>query len=234
MKILARDAEVLRWISRFSMLTSKQIEGLVFRSSKSSTSFKNAIRRLLDDGLVVRINRRVPGGARGGSGQYVYRLSSLGWRILRTGPYPNRRAVDYHALEVAGAYLRCLDAADDGWLRVHYTEIEDEAWRVSGSQQLRPDIYLELDNLEANRRQFFALEVDLGTENRPDIQDKVRRYESAREADDGTYQVFPRVVFLAPDTARVEQLRRWINEAYRGTEGLFVVTTFDEFPALLR
>lgn len=234
MKILARDAEVLRWISRFSMLASKQIEGLVFRTSRSSTTFKNSIRRLHEDGLVVRVNRRVPGGSQGGSGQYAYRLSPTAWRMYRSTPYKNRRTIDYHALEVAAAYIRCLDAQDEGWARVHYVEIEDEAWRTIAGDHIRPDLYLEFDNLEANRRRYMAVEVDRGTENRPDIRDKVRRYESAREAGGETFRVFPQILFLAPDVARVEQLRRWIREAYRGDEALFVVGLLDEFPALLR
>jgi hypothetical protein len=218
LKIIDRDADVLRVISRFNMLTSNQIDRICFRASASRTSMRNTMRRLLAQKLVVRIEHRVPGGARGGSGQYVYRLSSLGWKMLRTGAYPVRRTVDYHTLAIADVYIALLDAqeseeAGKAWLRVHYLEIEDEAYRKIEGYAIRPDMYLELDNLRRGTRRHFAIEVDMGTENRPVILDKVNRYRHAKMHNRSTYKVFPDVIFLVNDTDRAEQLKRWVGHS---------------------
>lgn len=235
MKILARDAEVLRVISRFSMLTSKQIQAVVFRENVTPSGFKKSIGRLIADNLVVRIERRVPGGANGGSGQYVYRLSSTGWRMLHANQaYKVRRTVDYHALEIASAYIRCLDAVDDGWLRIHHAEVEAEAMRIVGGEEWRPDLYVELDNLTTGKRRPWAIEVDMGTENRAVIYENIKRYDRAAEHGTGAFPKFPQVLYLVPDVARRQQLQRWIGEVYDNTDKLFAVELLEDFPNLLK
>jgi hypothetical protein len=234
MQILARDADVLRAIGRFSMLTSKQIEGLIFRTSSTRTPFKNVIRRLYGSGLVERIEKRVPGGALGGSGQYVYKLSREGWKHFGNGKYPSARTVNYHALDVATAYISLLDAEEEGWLKLRYAEVEEEARHSVQGIAVRPDLYAEVDNLETRRRKRIALEIDKGSENRPQIFEKLDRYMKAREYDTGVYEVFPQVIFLVSSQLRAEQLRRWIREKYRGDEPLFVIAMLDDFPAMLR
>ncbi|SIS11966.1 Replication-relaxation [Williamsia sterculiae] len=217
------------------MLTTGQIYELVFRSSKSRTTVDRQLRYLRDDGLVTRLERRLAGGANAGSGQWVYRLSASGWRIYRTGPYHSRRSTDFHALTVADTYIRVLNAVDAGWLRDDfYAEVEDEAYRSVRGASIRPDMYLELANLERRKQLYVAVEVDKGTENRPAIWDKLDRYVHALTHDDGVYEVFPVVWFLVGDGQRAEQLKRWIRERQPRYTQYFRVGLVDDFPDCLR
>lgn len=61
------------------------------------------------------------------------------------------------------------------------------------------------------------------TENRAVIYENVNRYDSAAEKGAEAFPKFPRVLYLVPDVARRQQLRRWIGEVYDNKDGFFVV-----------
>jgi hypothetical protein len=234
----SRDEVLLRTVARFTMLTSQQIQATVFRGLRSKSGFRSATDRLLSDGRLVRIEGRRPGGAQGGSGQYVYRVGPRGWALLgRKGSYPRRATIDYHALAIANVYIKLLDAQDkmdehgQPLMSIHYVEIEDEAYRKVEGQAIRPDMYVELINHTDDTVRLLILEVDNGTENRPVIIDKVNRYRNAKLADKHTYRAFPDVVFLAPDKNRMEQLRRWVGSSITiNGDRVFYFGLLSEFP----
>lgn len=219
-------------------MTSKQLQRTVFRANASTSGFRASTGRLLRDGYLVRLLEPVPGGEGGGRGQNVYRLGDAGWWLLRKpGAYTRRRSVDYHALAIGDLYLAMLDAQDAGWMKVRYIEIEAEALRTVGGVMVTPDIYVEVVNVERRTVRPFAIEVDRGSEHRPQILDKVRRYREAKRANDyaDVYESFPDVIFLAHDRARAEQLKRWIGkDTHVDGDRVFYFGLLDSFPGALR
>lgn len=233
MNLLERDAEFLRFLARHPMATSKQIMAVVFRQNINPAAFRRARDRLLEDKLIIKVQNRVPGGSKGGSGPDTFRLSPLGWSIFKSGVYSQRRTIDYHALKVIDVHISILDAVDAGWLVLKYFEIEQEAYHRIAGAAIQPDAYYELTNLTTRKHQHLIIEVDNGTESRAQITDKLGRYLHAREHNERVYKVFPFVIFIAVDQARAERLRRIITAHMDYQEPLFGVCTSDVFPRVL-
>lgn len=238
MRTLPRDHELLTTVSRFGMMTSRQIRAVVFRGLTSESGWRSAKKRLTLNGQLVKLDVPGPGGALGGRSPETYRLGREGWKVLgRQGSYRERRSTDYHALDIVDLHIRFLDAQDEGWMELRYYEIESEAARNFNGLQLEPDVYVEIVNVERNTIRPFIIEVDRGSEHRPEILRKVRDFVAAKRENDtvGHYPRFPDVIFLANTATRAEQLKRWVGRnAYVGDERVFYFGTLDSFPGVLR
>lgn len=238
MRTFPRDKELLATVSRFGMLTSRQAVAIVFRELSSESGWRSAKKRLTTNGQLVKIDTPGPGGPRGGRGPEIYRLGREGWKVLgRQGVYRERRSIDYHALDIADLYTRLLDAQDAGWMKLRYSEIESEAARQLNSIRLEPDLFVEITNVKRRTVRPFIIEVDRGSEHRPEILRKVRDYLAAKRENDalGIYEHFPDVIFLTNTAHRAEQLKRWVGRnAYLGDDRVFYFGTLDSFPEVLR
>lgn len=76
-----------------------------------------------------------------------------------------------------------------------------EPTQTVAGQKFRPDAYIAITYKGKEHRYF--LEVDLGTEWRDKIIGKVKAYEQIKGC--------PPVVFIAPNAARIKQLKEWID-----------------------
>jgi hypothetical protein len=80
-----RDAEILRAVGECRYLTTGQIRWLYFDEAATTAAAlraaNRAVTKLKDYGLLCSLSRRI-GGARAGSGSYVWTLTDAGARLL--------------------------------------------------------------------------------------------------------------------------------------------------------
>lgn len=230
-----RDAEIVRLVGRFGQLASGHVQALLFDDLSSTTPCKRALARLTDNKMLARIERRMIGGYKGGSGQYAYQLGSKGWQFLgREGRYWPYRAISHHMLAVADVFVALVDAQRKGALEIVALSTEPDTWQTIAGAELRPDMFVELALKRRRVNVTLWLEVDLGTERQKQIKDKLARYWHVYEhATSDDLDTFPLVLFLVPDEARASEVRYMIDRGKSDARALFSVTTLDEFPSVL-
>jgi hypothetical protein len=118
-----------------------------------------------------------------------------------------------HALGISEVYVQLRIAERTGALRLVRFVGEPGAWRTfygAGGvvTTLKPDAYVVLQ--VGSYEDYWFVEVDQGTESAAAIRRKAKVYEAYWRS--GTEQarnhdLFPRVVWLAPDEVRAEVLR---------------------------
>lgn len=233
MLTLDRDRLIVQSLARFGQLGAGHLRTMHFCDLASNTPLDRALKRLLERKYIARIERRMVGGTGAGSGQYVYQLGSAGWTLVgRPGRYSPYRAVNYHTLAIADAYVELLHLQHRGKLQIITYETEPHSWRKIAGIELRPDLYVELRTLWNDERHDLWLEIDMGTERREKITAKAVDYYNA----DGSLpegESIPLVVFLAPDVYRVRELRTWIERGPEDAQRLFMVSSIPEFAPVL-
>ena len=105
MQIMARDLEVIRLVGNFSQLTSTHISMVIFGELASKTPAKRVLARLTRDKYLHRLNRRLPGGSKGGSPLFVYTLGPEAWKLYTRSTWRPMTSVNYHTLAIADAYV---------------------------------------------------------------------------------------------------------------------------------
>jgi hypothetical protein len=226
-----RDAAVVELVGRFRLLVAKQIKELLFFGQRSKTPLDRTLKRLTDAGYLARLGRMV-GGFGGGSGQYVYQLGRAGWRQLgKGGGYRPLRAIDHHALIIADCFVLLKRLERGGELTVIRYDADPVSRRMIGDTLLTPDAYAELGVSATRQKYAFWLEIDRDTENADIIRGKCSRYWRAFQSwpDD----VFPWVVFVAPDERRRRELGRVIAGGPGEAQKIFRVCEFSTFAELI-
>ena len=138
-----RDRRIVQVIARYGQASSKQIKQLFF-TDVSSTPVDRALRRLVAGHYLIRIERRIVGGARGGSGQYVYSLGRRGFFMFFTGRFTPARTIRYHSLAIVDCVVTLKQAERAGRLSVVGLSSEPDCWVTIGRDELKPDLYVEL------------------------------------------------------------------------------------------
>jgi Replication-relaxation len=226
-----RDAEVVELVGRFRLMAAEQVRDLLFFEQRSKTPLDRALKRLTDTGYLARLGRMV-GGFGGGSGQYVYQLGRVGWRYLgKGGGYRPLRVIDHHALMIAECYVLLRRLARSGGLTVIRYDADPASRRTVGEILLTPDAYAEIGVAAARRKYAFWLEIDRDTENADVIRGKLSRYWRAYKQWDR--DVFPYIIFIAPDDVRRRELERIIAGGPDEAQALFRVCELDAFPELI-
>ena len=228
---------IVRHVAQFRFMTGQQIEQLHFPWSdhESTASAARATRRTLAvlarERVLLRLQRRV-GGARAGSGSFIYALGPVGHRLLALdGPRPRYREpsttfID-HTLGIAQLFIDLSVAEREGVFEVLDCQSEPVCWRQfswrGSPATLRPDLYVALGVDEFEHRWFC--EIDNGTEHLPAFIKKCRQYEAYYQSgkEQAAHGVFPRVCWLVLDERRERTLRRAIKSEARLTPQLFVV-----------
>jgi hypothetical protein len=249
-ELSARDLAILADVDRFRLLSARQIETLHFATAATpltaARTARRALRRLVDWGLLKRLERRV-GGLYGGSAAFVYGLTDAGQRLLNAGEErPRRRLREpgllfvQHTLAIAELAVGLVSLArSTSDLEVLDLQAEPTCWRQwtrpdGGREVLRPDLYLALGAGQDELRWF--VEVDLGSEHLPTLRRKCLAYQ--RYYDSGHEQVregvFPQVLWAVPDERRRAQLEQLLRRERGLTTGLFAVTTLDAAVERLR
>lgn len=222
MDLSDRDRAIVAAVARFGQMSSKQIRALIF-DDVSATPCDRALQRLARSHYLIRIEHRMVGGAKGGSGQYVYTLGRRGFYLFNTGRFNPARTVNYHSLTIVDCYLTIRKLESAGVLDIKGYSAEPDCWVTVGGQELRPDLYIELDRRGLELRAF--LEIDMATEGQRKIREKLTAYWKAYNSAD--VPVFPLVLFVAVDDERAKELA-WMIE--QGQEPrLFRVVTKHQF-----
>ena len=235
MNISPRDGRILRLVGRFGQATSKQISDVEFSTNKSTSPVGSVLLRLTKTGLLKRLSPRTVGGWAGGSGQYVYQLGPKGWLYMRReGKYTPYRSIDMHRLAIVDAYVATVEAERAGAIRVNEVVSEPECHEQVAGVLLTPDLYINADVLSAGVRRRVWVEVDMGTERRAKIIDKVTRYRHAYRAwtSERGEVPFPRIVFVAIDEERERELNALLDEMPESGRKLFGVCQPESFPRI--
>lgn len=224
-----RDTQILKYISQFQQLTSKQIHQLVFHEAKSQHPTYTALRRLLAKGYIRRIDRLLPGGDKGGAGQYVYVLSRTGWHLLGdddTNRYRRINAERLHSLAIADTFIGVVRKHRAGTLILDSYATEPESHLVVGGDVLKPDLYVELTKPYAQ----LMFEIDMDTQSDKQILDKFARYLRAQKYKSAEYS-WPEtqgVYFVAVHDERADKLKRLLTRLPMDSQRLFRVRTAAE------
>jgi hypothetical protein len=212
-----RDRLVMAAAARFRIMSHHQIQTLWFGSTPAAgRAARRCLLRLVDAGILSRLDRRV-GGVRAGSAGYLYRLGAAGARLLGA----RHRAVEQgglhhvqHTLAVVELYVEL--ARSEGAWRLSRFDPEPNCWRsfvgTHGEPAvLKPDAYVELESPELSR--FWFVEIDRGTVSTQSLRTKLKIYRSYLAS--GTEQhasgVFPRVLWATPAGARRDHISTLIE-----------------------
>jgi Replication-relaxation len=241
-----RDLAVLHSVTSLRLLSARQIQELHFADHSTSLTAARVCRRVLErltnDGLLVRLDRRV-GGIRAGSASFVYCLGPAGDRVLRDGQVrrrvrePSRTFLD-HTLAVAQVVVDLTAAARRGQVELLRVETEPACWRtvqatIAGDDQLKPDLFVALAANDYEYRWF--VEVDRGTESLTALVRKCRLYDSYYRTGHEQHQhgVFPQVLWRVDSQRRLSQLTDALRRDRRLEPGLFVVVPAAEATKVL-
>lgn len=242
-RLTERDREVATVVEQLRLVSGTQLARLFFAhhglAPARARLARGALARLTELRVLSRLDR-VIGGARSGSGAWVYEVGPAGERLLaywrgeglgRTRPAhePGQRFVA-HTLAVAETSVRIREAEREGRFEVVDFQAEPECWRRSvglGGRQdvLKPDAFVWL--AQGEFLDAWWLEIDLGTESSRVLKRQCLAY--ARHFQTGREQhergVFPKVLWVVPGRARGELLARVIKELPEVVRELFTITT---------
>ena len=246
-----KERQIVETVERFRLLKSGQVRRLFFYETASEAGSarlcRKALAHLTEQGLLRRLERRV-GGMRAGSSGHLYATTAAGKRLLaylsgegvpsNRGVHEPGAAFVSHTLAIAELYVALVERERAGELDLVSFESEPGCWRtyttpVGASATLKPDALVRAASGEYEYTSFA--EVDLGTEGRSALRRKAYAFlyyfRSGREqADEG---VFPRIVWIAPEQARVEFMAGLFAGLPEEARRLFVAVQSDDAVATL-
>lgn len=245
-----RDRTILAALDGLRLLRGDQILQLFFGDLASEAGAaricRRTLARLVDLGLLARLEHRRVGGARAGSAGHVYTLTAKGRRThahfegrditTNRGVYEPSVAFVAHTLAISDLYVALVMAERSGRLELITFESEPACWRVytnalAAPITLKPDAHVRVAAGDYEYASF--VEIDCGTVGRAALERKLAAYlgyyRSGREQ--ATNGVFPRVVWVAHTPARASYLTRLIETANAASISS-VATPADAMPAL--
>ncbi|MEO5499459.1 MAG: replication-relaxation family protein [Candidatus Saccharimonadales bacterium] len=222
MKLSDRDLQIIRFAARFGQVTKQHVRAVIFADNVSATPCDRAMKRLVDQRLLARIEIRTVGGANGGSGQYVFQVGSAGWNLAETeGSYWLSKSVKYHSLAIADIYCDIYNKLDI----VTYSTEPDTHEKIN-YVAIQPDMYVVL-NLAGRERRAW-IEADLGTERPKQLRDKMARYNHAWNGAPERWNPWPFVIWIVPDVKRRAELESLIKLEPAESQGMYRVCLFED------
>ena len=240
-----RDLAILRTLRAHRLATTSQLRRWHFVEpfatlSTATRATQRVLARLERHRLAVRLAQRI-GGVRRGSESVVWQLDVAGDRLLSVldGDHRRRyvepaRTFVSHTVAVTELAVRLTEAVRGGELEHAQFTGEPECWRrFSGAhgraEILKPDLTAVTAFGDYEDHWFF--ELDLATEPPSVVARKAHVYE--RYARTGAYQadhdIFPAVLWVVPDEARVIALERALRRSTGLTPGIHRIVPEPEF-----
>jgi hypothetical protein len=248
-----RDKDILRSLENCRYLMTGQIGRLCFAGSASQTAALRAANRAMtrfrDCGVAEALERRI-GGARAGSGSYVWSLTESGVFLLHLNDADfsqRKRLVEpslnclKHSLAVSETFIQLTEICRRHRLELVKIELEPQCWRGYTGEDgkpatMKPDLFAVTAG--GKYEDSWFLEVDMNTESPSIVLEKCRRY--ARYYKSGLeqkqYGVFPLVVWIVGSESRKAKLQQYIAECREISEqskGIFTVILPDAFEPLI-
>ncbi len=250
LRLSERDVAILESLRAYRLLSTNHLRRLHFAyghatAAAASGATMRVLTRLEAHTLVARLARRI-GGVRSGSSGIVWQLGATGERLLRTmhGQKQRRRYVEpspaftAHTLAVADLAIGLHELNDLHVVELISVETEPSCWRSFISphgalEWLKPDLYAV--TASGDFEDHWFVEVDLATEHPPVIVRKSLVYQryAATGAHQARHGLFPAVVWVVPDPARQEALKRALAADRLIQRELFRVVTTAEFRGLI-
>ena len=236
MQLPATDREIVQLVGRFKQLTTDHIKRLVYPGQLHNPQ-QRTINRLLQNKLLARVNERLPGGARGGSQMYVYQLGSQGRKLYGSGRRGHSIVINQHALAIADAYTVLFEADRRGEIKLLNWATEPDCHVDFGDVHLEPDLYIDVvtyHNGQARRWPRW-LEIDMGTEYKRQVLDKIGDYSRAHASrDDYPLPIYPTTLYLVTRDERAAELRYWLRYAKDVSADVVEVGKLDELLQILQ
>jgi hypothetical protein len=236
-KLTDTDRAVIETLSIVRVASGAQLRTLHWPDTDTGRRLaRHHLAKLTELRIVARLDRRV-GGVRAGSDGYTYVLDVAGLRLVADNTTSNRKRRPStpgdrflaHALAITDAFVtvRELEARTNAELLAF--QAEPSSWRsvdgTPGPQTIKPDAFLLLADDAWEHRWF--LEIDRATEHRPVILRKANDYIAYWRS--GTEQrlhdIFPKVLWIAPDDKRADDLADWLSTVDADARQLFDTCT---------
>ncbi len=243
-QLTERERDLVAAVGRFRVVSGRQLQEVFFANGTPVGTRRRtqaALKRLVDDSYLQRLERRV-GGVRAGSAAYCYCLGPNGRRLLnpsRRGQRASEPGLTFvrHHLAVAGIWTELVKSERTNELKVIDLQAEPACWRTvphfGGSEWLKPDLFVSLGVGDFEWRWF--IEADLGTVSGLRVERTCRRYaayyRSGIEQDE--HGVFPSVAWLSDTMKRVDRLRAIVEGLPKEDQRLFHVGQLGDAPRIL-
>jgi hypothetical protein len=235
-----RERTIIEAVGRLRLVSGRQIERLFFTTTTEPASrarlARRTLARLVERGLLGRLERRI-GGVRAGAAGHIYYVTARGQRLVAywqgqglTRPrsrYEPTATFARHTIAITESYVRLVEADRAGTVELLEFKAEPACWQSyvgagGGRQWVKPDGYARIGSGEYETRSW--LEIDCGTEGRGALARKCAAYVACYRAGvmaDG----FPRVTWIAMTAKRRELLAEVCGSLPPEAWKLFVVTT---------
>jgi len=245
-----RERLIVGMLSRIRLASTRQIETLHFTNGtplSNARAARRVLNRLLDLGLVSRMDRQV-GGKKGGSAGYVWGLGVTGQHLVgQMGPaggvdlrrpWTVSAAFVDHRLAITRLLVDLVVAGRHGGGQLESFTAEPDCWRRYTGQHgavvtLKPDAFVVIGQGEYLDAWF--IEVDRASESLSVIDRKCRAviqyYQSGREQ--ARTGVFPWVIFSVPDEKREAAIHSVLRRLSERERTIFRVARDDETAAVL-
>lgn len=244
-----RDFEVLQALAAFRLATTDQLRRGYFAGYRSESAAawmcRAMLRKLVGFGLVDHLAHRV-GGVRAGSAGKVWRLRPAGWRMLAITTANGRTPrivrsepsvhVRDHTLAITETAVQLRETERAGAVELIECTPEPASWRTylnagGGLVTLKPDLFAVTAAKNAAFEDVWFIEVDRATESLPTIRRKAAQYDRYRNTgrEQAAQGVFPKVVWLTPDTTRAEQITAALAGANGGSHASHEAMPLDQF-----
>jgi hypothetical protein len=232
-----RDRDVLLMVQQHRLLTGGQLQRLFWPGDESAArACRRGLNRLTRWRVIDRLPRKI-GGMRAGSDAFVYCVGPVGHRLLALGGFvgkrisaPSERLVA-HTIATAEIVVGLREVEREGAVEVIEVQTEPACWRPFiwgfGVRSIcKPDLFLRLGAGSAMEDRWFV-EVDMGTQNTGVLGPKIQRYSKhyASDTEQQAHGVYPRILWVVPDTQRAEAIHDLAHRVGRKTAHLHAVTT---------
>jgi hypothetical protein len=240
-RLAPRDLAVIDQIYTLRLMTGAQIQAVHFplcdheSDHASARARRRVLQRLVRDGLLVRLERRV-GGVKGGSSGYIFGASALGQRIMDGNRHTRFREPSAtfvtHTLAITQLVVDVIEAQRARKIELLHLEPEPRCWRAyttpSGREIVRPDMFVAIAQGEFEHHWF--VEIDLGTETINRRLTKCAQYDAYYRSgtEQARHDLFPRVLWAVPNVRIAAELQARIQQSRRLTSDIFAVVTSDE------
>lgn len=234
-RLSKRDALILDCVNTLRLVSGRQLESLFFSDLALRgrvVARGRTLRRLVAWRVLVPLDRRVGGSARGSSST-IYALGVIGRQLaarqallmhaaprVRAG-IPGERTVR-HTLAVSQLYSDLVVGSRAHGVEVSVFEAEPACWWPSGfGGYLKPDAYAVLT--AGTVREHRWVEVDRATEGLPTVRRKLLAYlDFFEHGQQGPSGVMPRVLVTAPSERRLGAIREVVVRLPDPADRLFL------------
>ncbi len=242
-----RDWGLLGFLSDTRLASGRQLARRFWAAPASGDSAaaraaRRTLLRLSRTRVLDPLPRRI-GGQRAGSSGIVYGVGVAGRKLLAQRGDQTRRLDTpgalyvAHTLAITELVVQLHEADRAGQLELLEVQTEPACWRTftgigMARITLKPDLFVRIavgtQNTEAD---YWMIEVDLATESSTTIRAKAERHLTCWRS--AALPVHPRVLWVAPDEHRTEQIADVLHRLPSSDRRLFSVCLVDKAVAFL-